>query len=239
MDAMETAQKGGGRSSFAGSLAASAVPLSSLMRTATREVDGVKRSTVAATPLEMAMNQIQKIIPIWSEYLPPQRDMWGHPIKFDNSFGPDLISPFFSPEMKDDPAARELSYNMVPVPRLGSVVGDGNGRRIDTLEMEDGMFKYDELLETVGLEREKALTKLVNRSAYKNAPPGPPDSEDMRRTQGDILKEEMAKATKKGRDRFIKKYRGEIKAMVGMFQTDDTYWAEPPKATQQKPAGFN
>jgi hypothetical protein len=89
------------------------VPFSSLLRTVRQEIDPLKRSTKsldesALGVLEQQLNEIRNLIPGVSDNLPPQRNMFGEVVHYPPGLGPDMISPIYSTEFKEDAVVEEL-----------------------------------------------------------------------------------------------------------------------------------
>lgn len=94
-------------------IVAGQVPFSSLLRTVRQEIDPLKRTTKsldesALGVLEQQWNEIKNLIPGFSETLPPQRNMFGEVVHYPAGVGPDMISPIYTTEFKDDLVLREL-----------------------------------------------------------------------------------------------------------------------------------
>jgi|CXWL01.1.fsa_nt_gi hypothetical protein len=85
------------------------LPASSLLRQLTRLNDPVLREV--NTILEAFYSKI----PGYSKDLPPTRNLWGEAILFEGGLGPDLVTPLYTSEVKDDPVAEELVRQKIPV----------------------------------------------------------------------------------------------------------------------------
>jgi hypothetical protein len=74
----------------------------SILAQTTRTVDPVLRDT------RSFLKRIKSRIPGWSETLEARRNLWGERIILSGGLGPDIISPIYSSESKNDPVANEL-----------------------------------------------------------------------------------------------------------------------------------
>lgn len=118
---------------FIGGFARGAVPYSSALREARKQIDPVQRERMADknnewAVFERALNEIKDTIPGLSSTLPPKRDMFGDVKTFvafrDN---PDNEGPFDDNAPKKDPIKDEIR-------RLNSMSADNNHLKIDMPE---------------------------------------------------------------------------------------------------------
>lgn len=85
------------------------LPASSLLRQATRLTDPVLRE------VHSIIESYQSKVPGYSSDLPPTRNLWGEPILFEGGLGPDLVTPLYTSEVKDDPVSAELVKQSIPI----------------------------------------------------------------------------------------------------------------------------
>lgn len=85
------------------------IPASSLMRQLTRINDPVLRE------VNSIIESYQSKIPGYSSELPPTRNLWAEPILFEGGLGPDLVTPLYTSESKDDPVSAELVKQQIPI----------------------------------------------------------------------------------------------------------------------------
>lgn len=85
------------------------IPASSLMRQLTRINDPVLRE------VNSIIESYQSKIPGYSSELPPTRNLWGEPILFEGGLGPDLVTPLYTSEGKEDPVSAELVKQQIPI----------------------------------------------------------------------------------------------------------------------------
>lgn len=104
--------------------------------------------------------------------VPPQRDIWGEPIRREGFIGPDhpvagtierLFSPITVRTEASDPASREVARLKIAygLPQRSFTVG---GQRI-----EYGTQEFDQLLQDSGRLAKAAVTRLVAQPAYQRA----------------------------------------------------------------------
>ena len=84
-------------------------PASSLLRQVTRINDPVLRE------VNSVIESYQSKIPGYSSELPPTRNLWGEPILFEGGLGPDLVTPLYTSEGKEDPVSAELVKQQIPI----------------------------------------------------------------------------------------------------------------------------
>ena len=240
VDALKSSETGT-ISHFFSSLPASFVPYSSALRTLNQSLDPVKRNTIANDHWERVLNEVQKIIPLWSQSLPPRVMPFGEVQQYDDPAGPDLASPFFMPsEVKDVGIASAVAMNSVPIPRVYPIFTFA-GVKIDSLDLEHKNgpgWAYFDMQQMVGEEQAKMLKVLITKSQYKKLPDGAPtDQGSTNVTKGDKLREMMQKGRQAGMARFFKKYEEQLAAMTkgGEFQPRD-YSPSPPKMIQKPPS---
>ncbi len=161
---------------FAGTL----IPFTTLTATIARttgipgvvEGDPVLRDTRAVRAWDEFMNQIKSRVPGYSTDLPPRRNIWGEPIVLSGGIGPDIMSPFYSNDVKLDPVADELLRLGMPV-RMPA-------RAMRGVQLEP--FEYSRLVElagnaaknpSTGLGLKDTLGRLIKSPEYKEATDGP------------------------------------------------------------------
>ena len=226
----------GSATSFTSNFAASFLPQSGLLRTIRQTQDEKKRLSRA----DGIWGAIQNMVPGWSDDLPLQIGIWGDPIRYDDPVGPNIASPFFTPEYREDVPSNQLALNSVPV---GKVSYNLNyfSTRIDTLKIphEKGPgFAHQELAEMVGKRRRQVVEAAINTNAYKNAPEGAPDDIADFDTRGDILRTAIAEGSRAGKEEFIAKYNAELSKMVAERKDEGAFFPKPPKSSTDKPIGF-
>ena len=229
--------KQGGSARFGTSLPASFFPASSLMRNVNKTFfDDTKRNTQGADWVDTVQNELKAILPFYSQTLPPRVGIFGEEQKYDEPYGPDLMSPFMSSPESGYSGTTELAKNAVPMSQVKPVVSF-EGVKIDTMIMGDDRgqgWKYYELQKVVGQQREKIVNQMIESSSYKNAAPGAPDDNDMQVTQGDLLKQAMQKGREVGSKMFFAKNKDQIVQMVSKGAAEVTFWPQAPKVTTDK-----
>jgi hypothetical protein len=89
------------------------VPFSSLLRSIRQEVDPMKRQTKSFDEsmygmLNQQLNEIRNIIPGFSSDLPAQTNIFGDVVHYPTGFGPDMMSPIYVTEHKEDIVITEM-----------------------------------------------------------------------------------------------------------------------------------
>lgn len=117
------------------------------------------------------MDRIKSRIPGMSQGLPPRRNIFGEVIVPSGGLGPDIISPIYTNETKDNPVADEMVRQQVPIGMPRRVV---NGIDLDAEQYD----RYILLYAGEGLGRgipklKTALNTLINSTGYRNSTDGP------------------------------------------------------------------
>jgi hypothetical protein len=121
VEAMDDPQRNAGRlvSRLAGSMAVPAI-----IGQTTRIIDPVQREIrepstgSTGTPLlDRALGGIQSRVPGLSSRLPAKRDVFGEEVRTEGGVGPDLGSPIWTKQAKNDPVVAELIQVMAKVGR--------------------------------------------------------------------------------------------------------------------------
>ena len=246
IDAMKSSEKGR-ISSFFASLPASFVPYSGLNRTLAQAMDNTKRSTISNSHWQRAMNEVQKIIPLWSEGLPPVVRPLGSDWTYNEPFGPDIASPFFTPaEVNDPEIAFELGTHSVPISRVYPTFSFGlPGNKIDALDLEHPKgagWAYYDMQKMVGEARSDAIRRLLKNPSYKSKPDGAPTDSGQLMTKGDALKLALQKGKQAGIIKFKKKYEKQLSALSRSGDFQEPFTPTAPKMLQEpelKSPSFN
>lgn len=85
------------------------LPASSLLRQLTKETDPVMRE------VNTILDAFKAKVPGYSKDLPPTRNLWAEPILLEGGLGPDLVTPLYTSEVKDDPVSAELVKQQIPL----------------------------------------------------------------------------------------------------------------------------
>lgn len=130
-----------------------------------REVDPVLRDTTADPlsdfkTIEGIINQIKSRIPGFSDRLPARIDMWGEPIVFEGGLGPDLISPIYTKNWRNDKPTQELLRLDVIPGRLKREIGGA--------ELKPEEFKEMSIL--AGKMMRSLMEPFINSSGYDKIP---------------------------------------------------------------------
>ena len=136
---------------FINRLAASAIPTG--VAHVAQEQDPIMRD--ARTLLDSIMARV----PGYSADLPAQRDVWGEPIVRKGAWGPDLLSPIFTSERKNDPVNNELL-------RLGNFPLKPD-RKIGGIELTP--VQYAEYVEIAGKPAKRMLDLIVGAAGSDQA----------------------------------------------------------------------
>jgi len=123
----------------------------SILAQTTRTVDPVLRDT------RSFLKRIKSRIPGWSETLEARRNLWGERIILSGGLGPDIISPIYSSESKNDPVANEL-VRLKHHPSLPQ-------RTLSGTEIPDNL--YWQFVEDAGKPAHQVLEILVTDPIWK------------------------------------------------------------------------
>jgi len=171
-----------------GQAASSVVP--ALVAQTARTIDPTRRTTHGVG------EEIQSRLPVASERLYPQRDIWGQPITTDR-LGPDSLSPITTTIRRDDPVNAEmLAVGAVGTkfPKQHTVAGkrvDYTPAEYDTLQAQAGAKAHDDIDALVAQPgwaalpaeaKQKAIAKVIRgdraeargQPAKGSVPPPPP-----------------------------------------------------------------
>ena len=116
-------------------------------------------------------DKIRSRLPGYSKDLPPMRNIWGDPIKLSGGLGPDIVSPFYTSIVKDDPVSEELVRIQSPITMPG--------RFIQGIELDSK--QYDRLILLTGKEPieegepnlKQAIAEVIKDPEYKTLSDGP------------------------------------------------------------------
>lgn len=84
------------------------VPFSSAMRSVEKVMDPTVRIGFDQATINNFLRRVQTGIPGYSEDLPPRRNIFGDIIVLEGGIGPDIMSPVYQSEVKDNPVAEEM-----------------------------------------------------------------------------------------------------------------------------------
>ncbi|MBI0477506.1 hypothetical protein D9601_19405 [Sphingomonas sp. MA1305] len=107
------------------------------------------------------MDRIRSRVPGLSEKLLPRRDVFGRPVEAGHGLGPDLISPIWTSERRNDPAIGALLRSGIKVGKPGKKVGDValTGQQYNALQARSGELALPVLRGLVGNEGWAAMDK--------------------------------------------------------------------------------
>jgi hypothetical protein len=141
------------------------------------------------------VDQIKSGIPYWAEDIPPVRNpITGEPFKLPPGWGPDMISPIFLTEQKNDPVFQEILANRTALPEVPRYVGPGErqegpmmqeprgGQRAIKLTPRQRDFWIVAMTHEVKLNGNtlhEALTDLVQSPRYQIQSTGPGGGRDL------------------------------------------------------------
>lgn len=142
------------------------IPYSSALGQSSKAIDPVMRE------VNGILDAFKAKIPGYSSTLPPRRNLWGEPILIEGGLGPDLISPFYSSTLKDDPVILELDRLQLPV-NLPS-------KQIDRVPLSPEQYDRYQVLagkETKigGMTLHERLADLMRSDLYKRGTDDPKD----------------------------------------------------------------
>lgn len=106
------------------------------------------------------LDAIKARVPGQRETLFPRRDLWGEPIRYGGSVGPDLLSPVYVSKDAKDPAAKEIVRLDIRPSRLA--------RRINGVELTPE--QYDRYQVLAGQASKTILHRLVRSPKYARLP---------------------------------------------------------------------
>lgn len=141
------------------------MPYSSAMGQTAKVVDPVMRD------VKSILDAFQAKVPGFSDDLPPQRNLYGDKVLLQGGMGPDLFSPLYVREIKNDSVAHELSRLAYPFAMPA--------RNIDGIDLPPKL--YDRYAELAGKGSDKtgnqtlhaALNETMQTGIYKQAADGP------------------------------------------------------------------
>jgi hypothetical protein len=140
------------------------MPYSSAIGQTAKVVDPVMRD------VQSILDAFKAKVPGFSDELPPMRNLWGEKILLQGGLGPDLVSPLYVREIKDDKVAQELNRLKYPF-TLPS-------RKIDGIDLPPTV--YDRYSEIAGIAKllgnmnlHDKMQQTINSSLYKMAADGP------------------------------------------------------------------
>lgn len=142
------------------------LPASSLLRQVSKETDPVLRE------VNSILDAYKAKTPGYSSDLPPSRNLWGEPILMEGGLGLDLVTPFYTSEVKDDPVSTELVKQQIP---LSLPAKNIEGVRLtpqeyDAFQRVSGGMK---ILGEMTLKERLADMMFVNNDLYKRSSDGP------------------------------------------------------------------
>ncbi|MBV6497620.1 MAG: hypothetical protein JFAIHJKO_02770 [Pyrinomonadaceae bacterium] len=141
------------------------MPYSSAIGQTAKVVDPVMRD------VQSILDAFKAKVPGFSDELPPQRNLYGDKVLLQGGMGPDLFSPLYVREIKDDPVAHELNRLAYPFTMPS--------RHIDGIQLTPKL--YDRYAELAGKGSEMtgrqslhdALHETMRQGIYKQAADGP------------------------------------------------------------------
>lgn len=141
------------------------MPYSSAIGQTAKVVDPVMRD------VQSILDAFKAKVPGFSDELPPQRNLYGDKVLLQGGMGPDLFSPLYVREIKDDPVAHELNRLAYPFAMPS--------RHIDGIQLTPKL--YDRYAELAGKGSEltgrqslhDALHETMRQGIYKQAADGP------------------------------------------------------------------
>jgi hypothetical protein len=117
------------------------------------------------------IDRIKSRIPGMSAGLPPRRNIFGEVIVPSGGLGPDIISPIYTNEAKDNPVADEMVRQQVPIGMPRRTV---NGVDLDAEQYDQYVLYYAGEGLAKGVPKLKtALGSLIKSPGYRNATDGP------------------------------------------------------------------
>jgi hypothetical protein len=151
---------------FIASTVAAAVPFSSALATASREIDPEMKE--ARGVLNRAAARYWPL----NEDIPPHRDVFGRPVLYREGLGPDWLSPVRLAQEDRSPAAQEIARLDIDLQRPTRTLDRSRGVGVELTPKE-----YDEMLVNIGQKvrvggknLQERLDDLVASPAYQNAP---------------------------------------------------------------------
>ncbi len=113
------------------------------------------------------MDRIRSRVPGLSEKLLPRRDVFGRPVETGHGLGPDILSPIWTSERRNDPAIGALLRAGIKVAKPGKKVGDValTGQQYNALQARSGELALPVLRGLVGNEGWAAMDKEEKQDA--------------------------------------------------------------------------
>jgi hypothetical protein len=143
--------------------------LGTVVPTGVAQVARVKDPTLRE--VQSVMDKIKSRIPGYSETLPPRLNMWGEPIILQGGLGPDIMSPIYTHDIKEDRLGEEILSQGIPISMPS--------KTIFGTELEDPSL-YNRYIELSGKEKiindqslKGALNELIRSPLYKDGSDGP------------------------------------------------------------------
>ncbi len=99
-------------------------------------------------------------IPGQSEDLPPRRNVWGEPILLGGGLGPDIISPIYTSQPKNDPVLDEVVRLKIPL-RLPP-------KKIEGVELS--AEEYSDFVREAGVPAKNLLDVIIASPSYQQSP---------------------------------------------------------------------
>lgn len=133
-------------------------------------------------------------VPGWSSTLPPRLNLWGEPVLYRGSLGPDLASPIYTKSADIQPVSNELEQQGVSISMPGKYVFGKTPAQVDPLAQpsaKDGVpltdkeyEQYVKLAAGQGLGNlpllKDKLAAVIQSPAYQNLSDGPDGSKALR-----------------------------------------------------------
>ena len=124
------------------------------------------------------IEKIKSRLPGYSDDLPPRRNIFGEPIVLGGGLGPDIMSPIYTSEVKDDPIADEI---VAQSPSIRMPLKNISGVELDTFQYDDYILLYsgkgNQYVNDVPLK--SALRDVFNSDLYVNGTNGKDGSKAM------------------------------------------------------------
>jgi len=116
------------------------------------------------------MDSLKANIPGYSDDMPPRRNIFGEVVVLSGGLGPDIMSPIYTSEEKDDPIANEMIAQSAAV---GMPRRSIEGVELDAEQYDRYIIYYSGVDSSDGMSLRNELKKMINSSAYRNATDGP------------------------------------------------------------------
>lgn len=143
-------------------LAASFVPLSSLVASVEREVDPTIRATQGL--LERVMSRV----PGASTDLPPVLNIFGDEVFLEGGVGPDIMSPIYTSSVKSDPVIDELANIGIGITMPPDVI---MGVKLSSSEYHDYVKLAGKETKINGASYKSFLNRQMKKASYKRLGP--------------------------------------------------------------------